>query len=229
MRHMSQKRFFGLFLSLMIAAGFFAGTGCKPDPEDNCTGIDNATTPAPGFAAVDNFTTVFGANNDPADIYYPCRHATIRPSCPWRCCCRAEDAASSIIPCLQPEVAKYGFIVAVPNHYHEFKLGPIDTDGLFSEGTQMQDYIDYMKAQNDNSSSPFYQKVDTGKLMMLGHSYGAACTIYAMQNNCMYPFCPEDEAAAFKRPEELKAAALCGINTKPRGKPFDYTDLSDKK
>jgi dienelactone hydrolase len=119
-------------------------------------------------------------------------------------------------------VAKYGFIVAVPNNYHAFKLGPIPTDGLFSEAIQMQDYIDYMKAQNDNSSSPLYQKVDTGKLMMLGHSYGAACTIYAIQNNCIVPFCSEETAAEFTRPVELKAAALCGINTKPRGKPFDY-------
>ena len=68
---MSHKRFFGLFLSLMIAAGFFAGTGCKPEPPDNCTAFDNATTPAPAYAAVESFTTVFGRNNDPTDIYYP--------------------------------------------------------------------------------------------------------------------------------------------------------------
>ena len=54
----------------------------------------------------------------------------------------------------------------------------------------MQDYIDYMKAQNDNSSSPFYQKVDTGKLMMLGHSYGAACVIYATAKQLHVPVLP---------------------------------------
>ena len=37
----------------------------------------------------------------------------------------------------------------------------------------------------------------------------------------MYPFCPE--GYPFERPEELKAAALCGINTLPRGKPGDNT------
>jgi len=221
MRHMSHKRFFGLFLSFMIAAGFFAGAGCRPDPEDNCTGIDNATTPAPGFAAVDTFATVFGRNNDPADMYYPA-DADNATKLPMALLLQGGRCDKQYYSMFATEVAKYGFIVAVPNHYHAFKLGPIDTDGLFSEGTQLYDYIDYMKEQNDNITSPLYNKVDTGKLMMLGHSYGAACAIYVLQNNCEYPFCPEDEAASFKRPEELKAAALCGINTKPRGKPFDH-------
>jgi len=31
------------------------------------------------------------------------------------------------------------------------------------------------------------------------------------------------EGGTFERPAELKAVALCGINSKPRGKPGDYT------
>lgn len=221
MRHMSQKRFFGLLLSFMIAAGFFANAGCKPEPPDNCTAPDNATTPAAAYAEVETFETVFGRNNDPADIYYPTGiDNTTR--LPMALLLQGGRCDKQYYSMFATGVAKYGFIVAVPNHYHAFKLGPIPTDGLFSEAAQMYDYIDYMKAQNDNSSSPIYNKVDTEKLMMLGHSYGAACTIYALQDNCISPFCPEGEAAAFKRPEELKAAALCGINSKPRGKPFDY-------
>ncbi len=218
---MNQKRFFGLLLSFMIAAGFFAGAGCKPAPQDNCTIADNATTPAPAYATIESFTTMFGRNNDMVDMYYPAGldNATKLPMALLLQGGRCDKQYYSMFATV---VAKYGFIVAVPNHYHAFKLGPMDTDGLFPEGTQMYDYIDYMKAQNDNSSSPFYKKVDTAKLMMLGHSYGAACTIYALQNNCEYPFCTEAEAATFKRPDELKAAALCGINSKPHGKPFDY-------
>jgi predicted dienelactone hydrolase len=221
MTHMRQKKFFGLLLSFMIAAVFFAGAGCKPEPPDNCTAFDNATTPAPAYAGIDTFTTQFGTRDDFVDMYYPTGvdNATKLPMALLLQGGRCDKKYYSIFA---TEVAKYGFIVAVPNNYHAFKMGPMETDGLFSEASQMYDYIDYMKAQNDNSSSPFYEKVDTGKLMMLGHSYGAACTIYALQDNCITPFCPEGEAATFKHPEELKAAALCGINSKPRGKPFDY-------
>jgi dienelactone hydrolase len=216
MRHKSQKRFFGLFLGLMITAGLFTAAGCKP----NCNRIGEAITPAPDFTAVDNFTAVVGRNNDPTDIYCPAGIDTTA-RLPMALLLQGGRCGKQYYSMFAREVAKYGFIVAVPNHYHKFMLGTYETDGLFSEGTQMQDYIDYMKAQNDNSSSPFYQKVDTGRLMMLGHSYGAACAIYAMQNNCEYPFCPEDISADFTRPVELKAVALCGINTLPRGKPGD--------
>jgi dienelactone hydrolase len=205
----------------MIAAGFFAGAGCKPDQEDNCTAPDNATTPTPAYAGIESFTTQFGQRNDFVDMYYPAG-ADNATKLPMALLLQGGRCDKKYYSMFASGVAKYGFIVAVPNNYHQFKLGPMDTDGLFSEASQMYDYIDYMKAQNDNSSSPFYKKVDTEKLMMLGHSYGAACTIYALQDNCISPFCPEGEAATWKHPEELKAAALCGINSKPRGKPFDY-------
>jgi dienelactone hydrolase len=216
MRRKSRKRFFGLLLSLMAAAGLFTAAGCKP----NCNRIGDATTPAPDFTAVDNFTAVVGRNNDPTDMYCPAGMDTTA-RLPMALLLQGGRCGKQYYSMFAREVAKYGFIVAVPNHYHKFMLGTYETDGLFSEGTQMQDYIDYMKAQNDNSSSPFYHKVDTGKLMMLGHSYGAACIIDTIQNKCTYPFCPENYA--FERPEELKAVALCGINTLPRGKPGDNT------
>lgn len=216
-----QGKFTCLLLAGIAAAGFFTGTGCKPEPPDNCTGLETATTPQPDFADVDTITIIFGSNNDQTDMYYPASidNAT---KLPMALLLQGGRCGKQYYSMFAREVAKYGFIVAVPNHYHAFKLGPMDTDGLFSEATQMQEYIDYMKEQNDNSSSPFYQKVDTGKLMILGHSFGAACAIYAIQNNCIVPFCTEESAASFERPVELKAAALCGINTKPRGKPFDY-------
>ena len=71
-----------------------------------------------------------------------------------------------------------------------------------------------MKAQNDNSSSPFYKKVDTGKLMMLGHSFGAACVIYATTEQLHRSrSAPRGYSQRLRDPVELKAAALCGINT----------------
>jgi predicted dienelactone hydrolase len=208
-----------MLMALLIAAGYFTGAGCRPVPGDTCTGNDTAVTPAPAFAMAEKFSTVFGRNDDPADIYYPANIGAAS-KLPMALLLQGGRCDKQYYSMFAGQVARYGFIVAVPNHYHAFKLGPMDTDGLFSEAMQMEDYIAYMKAQNDNSSSPLYQKVDTGMLMMLGHSYGAACVVYAMQNNCEYPFCPEDYQ--FTRPAELKAAALCGISSKPRGKPFDY-------
>ncbi len=136
MRHMSHKRFFGLLLSFMIAAGFFAGAGCRPEPPDNCTAFDNATTPAAAFADIASFTTIFGRNNDPADMYYPA-DADNTTKLPMALLLQGGRCDKQYYSMFATEVAKYGFIVAVPNHYHAFKLGPIDTDGLFSEGTQM--------------------------------------------------------------------------------------------
>jgi dienelactone hydrolase len=209
-------------LFCFIAAAF-SSNGCKkfvPVHED-CTPPDNATTPAPAFSEVDTFTAVFGSNNDQTDFYYPA-HMDSSSRLPIALFLQGGRCDKQYYSGFAEEVAKYGFIVAVPNHYHAFKMGPLNTDGLFSEATQMQEYIDYMKAQNGNGASPFYQKVDPTRLLMLGHSYGAACTIYAIQNDCIVPFCTEETSASFQRPVELKAAALCGINTKPRGKPFDY-------
>jgi len=223
MLRVNQNKLFSLLLCLVIVAGFFAGAGCKPetpDAPDNCTAPDNATTPAHTYSGVKTFETVMGRNNDPTDIYYPdgMDGAT---RLPIALLLAGGRCGKQFYTMFASEVAKYGFIVAVPNHYTEYWLGPMFTQGLFSEAYQMQDYIDYMKAQNDNSSSPLYKKADPEKLMMLGHSFGAACVIYAMQNNCIYPFCPE--GTAYTRPAEMKAAALCGINSLPRGKPFDYT------
>lgn len=221
MKHAVQETFFCLLLAAMVAAGSFAASGCKPWDEDNCTGIGDAATPQPGYAAVTVLETEFGANNDPADIYYPLNIGS-GTKLPMALFLQGGRCDKQYYSMFAAEVARYGFIVAVPNHYHRFMLGPIETDGLFSEASQMQDYIDYMKEQNGIATSPFYQKVDTDKLMMLGHSFGAACTIYVIQNNCIVPFCPEDTAAEFTRPAELKAAALCGINAKPRGKFLDF-------
>ena len=111
MRYMSQKRFFGLFLSLMIAAGFLHSS--RPD---------KPTTPAPGFAAVDNFTAVVGANNDPTDIYCPAGiDSTAR--LPMALLLQGGRCGKQYYSMFAREVAKYGFIVAVPNHYHKFMLG----------------------------------------------------------------------------------------------------------
>jgi hypothetical protein len=181
-----------------------------------------ATTPEPAaaYAAVDTYEDVMGADNDPADIYYPTDTAP-GDKLPMALLLQGGRCGKQYYSRFAGEVAKYGFVVVVPNHYHEFTMSVMEFKGLFPEARQLYECIDYLKARTADAASPLYGKVDTGSLMLLGHSYGAACTMYALQNNCIFAFCPED--SDFVRPPEMKAAALCGINSQPHGKPFDTT------
>ena len=180
--------------------------------------------PKQAYSLVEKYETTMGASNDPTDIYYPTDTAP-GDQLPMALLLQGGRCGKQYYSHFASEVAKYGFIVAVPNHYHEFTLmGFVDFKGLFSEMSQITGCMDYLKAQNADPASPLHNLVDTGSLMMLGHSYGSACAIYALQNQCMAGFCPE--GAEFTRPPEMKAAALCGINSQPHGKPLDYNIYS---
>ncbi len=177
--------------------------------------------PEPAYDAVESYTTVMPQNGDPVDIHHPVPAAvpegTVLPVALLLQGGRVDKQHYSSYARI---VAAYGFIVLVPNHTATFSFPGYSSEGLFSQMRQITDTLAYAAEQNDNATSPLAGIVDTERLVMLGHSYGAACTIGAIQNQCEYPFCEEGET--FTRPPELKAAALCGINTKPRGKPFDY-------
>ncbi len=177
------------------------------------------STPQPQFDKVDTYATTIPGDNDPADVYYP-KADNATQSFPVALLLQGGRVDKSYYATYARTVAQYGFIVVVPNHMNVFEFPGYSSEGLFSQARQMNDTLSYTAAQNDNASSPLYGLVDTETLVMLGHSFGAACTIGAIQNECEYPFC--DEGETFVLPEELKAVALCGINTKPRGKPFDF-------
>ncbi|MEI6127306.1 MAG: hypothetical protein WCQ99_12220, partial [Pseudomonadota bacterium] len=182
--------------------------------------LSNPKTPEPLFTNVAGYETIMVPNGDKTDIYYPVLDsADTMTKFPIALLLQGGRVDKFFYKGFAEHVARYGFIVAVPNHLNSYSMPGFAAEGLFSEAAQIYDYLAFMSAENSNPSSPLAGRVDNATLVMLGHSFGAACTIDAIQNKCQFPFCPEGES--FTRPPELKAVALCGINTKPRGKPGD--------
>ena len=181
-------------------------------------------TPQPLYENTASFETTMPQNNDATDIYYPVVEESGRRSCklPIALFLQGGRVDKQYYSKYAHHVASYGFIVVVPNHISTISIpGFPNPTGLFSEQKQFYDVLDFMRDENENEDSPIMGLVDTTKLVGLGHSYGGACTINAIQNLCQPTFCPEGET--FTRPEELKAVALTGINTKPVGIPGDTT------
>lgn len=106
------------------------------------------------------------------------------------------------------QVAAAGFVVLVPNHFSSM----FDDPELFSEITQIPLIQQEVAQLNQQVGSRLFGSINNEQLGLLGHSFGAAAIIDAIQNVCRFPFCAED---VFKRPDQLKAVALTGISTKP--------------
>lgn len=178
-------------------------------------------TPSPVYQKTATFETIMQPNGDETDVYYPVTDSTDNTTFPIALLLQGGRVDKFYYKGFAKQVARYGFIVVVPNHLNTFSIPGFSAEGLFAEQQQMYDALAFMTDENADPASPLFGRVDTATLVMLGHSYGAACTIEALQNKCEYPLCVE--GGTFERPAELKAVALCGINSKPRGKPGDYT------
>jgi len=181
-------------------------------------------TPEPLFENTESFETTMPQNNDATDIYYPVVEGMAKSfrKFPIALFLQGGRVDKQYYSIYAHRVASYGFIVVVPNHISTISIpGFPNPTGLFSEQKQFYDVLEFMQDENENEDSPIKGLVDTSKLVGLGHSYGAACTINAIQDLCQPTFCPEGET--FTRPKELKAVALTGINTKPVGIPGDTT------
>ncbi|MFX1236630.1 MAG: hypothetical protein ACFFAS_04130 [Promethearchaeota archaeon] len=70
-------------------------------------------------------------------------------------------------------LASHGFIVIGPN------------DPRTRSGDTMIAAMNLIITQNDNSSSPFYQKIDITKICVMGHSQGASTTLLLGELDCV--------------------------------------------
>ncbi|MFI6817506.1 alpha/beta hydrolase family protein [Nonomuraea sp. NPDC050328] len=103
-------------------------------------------------------------------------------------------------------VAGFGFAVAVPDHRRA--VGPVT--GLFPESLQLQATVDWATAENTRAGSPFAGRLDPGRLVLLGHSFGGAAGLFSLGNACTPPFC---FGPVYQRPAALRAAAFYGAST----------------
>jgi dienelactone hydrolase len=106
-------------------------------------------------------------------------------------------------------VASYGFVVVVPNNERTL-VAPTgqSVTGFFPEQQQVNDVLAYMVAEDANPASPVADIVDTSKLALLGHSFGGAVGLAAIQDLCVPFIC----SGSFDQPQELVAGIFYGTN-----------------
>ncbi len=184
-------------------------------------------TPKPAFTKTASYSTIMPQHNDEADIYYPVPDDNDSTShkFPVALFLQGGKVDKKYYSEYASEIAKYGFIVVIPNHYEEYTIKAwkgmvkIDFKGFFPDSSQIYDVIDFMKDENTREGSPLKGIVDHETLVLTGHSFGAATIIGAIQGDCEFPLCRS--VSEFMLPGIVKAAALTGINTIPYGNPFD--------
>ncbi|MFC4121628.1 alpha/beta hydrolase family protein [Nonomuraea zeae] len=109
-------------------------------------------------------------------------------------------------------VAGFGFAVAVPDHRRA--VGPVS--GLFPESRQIDITAQWAAEENVRAGSPLAGRLDAGRLVLLGHSFGAAAGLFAIGGLCTPPFC---FGPVYQRPAALRAAAFYGAATAAQGGP----------
>ncbi len=173
----------------------------------------NTFNSAPLFGNTTSYSTSIPKSEggkDAADIYYPVlpNMASQDSSLPVALLLQGALVDKSDYSNFASTVASYGFVVVVPNHVRTLTNQEGSVTGLFAEQQQIDDVLTYMKAENANSLSPVGDLLDPSTLVLLGHSFGGAVGLAAIQDNCFPALC----TAQFERPEELKGGVFYGTN-----------------
>lgn len=169
---------------------------------------------APLFASSASYGITVSGSNDPADVYYPTPPdlATGGYAFPVVLLLQGAKVDKQHYSKVAGLIARYGFVVVVPNHKSLM--------GMFMELSVIPAVLAQMKTEAASAASPVAGAIDTGKLGLVGHSYGGVVGLYAIQEICQIPFC----FGAFKRPAELMAGAFYGTNMKPPIGPIPKID-----
>ncbi|GFE70564.1 hypothetical protein [Chroococcus sp. FPU101] len=170
--------------------------------------------PNPIYSNSGRYTTVIpvtGSNSglDSTDIYYP-----ITPS---------SETTLPVVLLLQgalverddyanyaSRVAKYGFVVVVPDHTRTL-VGPMGSfTGFFPDQHLINDVLNFMEDENRNTNSPLAGQIDFNTAGLLGHSFGGAVGLASMANICLPVLC--NATLGFSRPTALKAGIFYGAS-----------------
>lgn len=110
------------------------------------------------------------------------------------------------------QIAKYGFIVVVPDHIRSV-VGPTGSvTGFLSDEHLINDVLNFMANENQNKSSPLAGQIDFKTMGLLGHSFGGAVGLASMANICLPVLC--NSTLGFSRPTALKAGIFYGASLK---------------
>lgn len=147
-----------------------------------------------------------GGVGDPADVYYP-DPPDLRTggyAFPVVLLLQGAKVARGFYGGVAALVARYGFIVVVPDHASNNIGGP----GLYAELSEIAAAGAQMKLEAASATAPVRGVVDTMRIALMGHSYGGASGLSGMANTCFPPI----PLCAFARPPELVAGAFYGTN-----------------
>jgi predicted dienelactone hydrolase len=119
------------------------------------------------------------------------------------------------------QVASYGFVVVVPDH-ERLLFGQT---ALYAEQAQVRDITGWMTAENARAGSPVAGRIDASTLALMGHSFGGATALSAVEGECRLPFCIVAARNYPARPPQVKAAALYGTNlSSPTGAEVPFVN-----
>ena len=170
--------------------------------------------PDPVLTNVDQFTTTI--DRDPADIYFPIglNNNSHQELFPVALLLQGANVDKSNYSDFANSLARYGFIVVVPNHLRKFPPVPgLGKDILLPEQHQIMHVLEYIKAENSDISSPLFDSIDLEKFVLIGHSMGGIIGLNAIQDQCNPPLC----FGRFTRPSELRGGVFYGTNLKGHG------------
>lgn len=158
-------------LALAAIAALVLGSGVqiRTAPQtDAASSIETAYRATGSWAVSTGSATAYGGTYT---LYYPTNlgaNGFDHPILTWG---NGTGATSSKYADTLGHLASWGFVVIASN------------SGQTGLGTEMLNGANHMVSENGNSSSIFYQKLDTTKIGALGHSQGAGGTLNATINS----------------------------------------------
>jgi dienelactone hydrolase len=179
--------------------GVDSGTPDATVPPDQ--GVPPLPKPNPD---VDMYTTTVAGSNDPANIYFP--KGNPAKSLPVVVISQGAKVDKSNYTKIAKTLAGYGFAVIVPNH----KRMVFVDNNFYPETSSILAAFKHVVTEAGTAGSPVNGLVDTGKLAIVGHSFGGVVGTNMIGNTCMFPFCTPPYAV----PAELKGGVFYGTSLK---------------
>lgn len=161
------------------------------------------------LSQIETQAIVLEQRGDQADIYYP---RSANKKFPIVALLQAARIDKNYYTQFGTALARYGFIVVIPNHLQELVIGPAGTPAItfpFPDQLVINDVLAQMEVENMDSQSPLFGIVDIERMAVVGHSAGGAAGLFALEESCNPPFC----VGSYQKPQALIAGAFYGANT----------------
>ncbi len=187
------------------SGGSSSSSGSTTDVADASEGTTGTDTDArvdgaPLYDAAVSVTVDLPGLGDPADIYRPDADGAF----PVALMLQGANVDKQYYAGIAGRVARYGFVVVVPNHESSSVAGT----GLFMEQSVIVDALEAIETLGNDASSELSGRVDASLAGLLGHSYGGVVGVSALTGQCTFPFC----TPPFALPGSVKAGAFYGTN-----------------